>query len=512
MNCFLDIIKRFELFEQHPAFQLRDRIVTYNRFLCDIEKLIGWCIRTNLHKGSVAILLLPSGYEFALSFFTMAALGVLVVPLNPSIREELIGILRHCKPTAIFLSANSAQKVKNFVKMADIRCNLIEIDLGESLLGGESVQIAINDISDAAAPDNDACILFTSGSSQNPKGVVLTQNGLIQSVVALHDFFNFNKGDRFLGIVPMFHGYGLTFSLLLPLWSGAQVMAFESLYIKRILDCCEKFDPTVIVGTPSIYKILIKATNHRSCSIKAKYCLTGGSELHGLDTIDFVNRTGRKLYNCYGSTETGTIFIKAIDVYDSVPYGNPLPAVKAKIIDEDGLEIDHGEVGEILIDSPWLMKGYYSERTETEKVVQNNWYHTGDLGKIDNKGNLVLYGRNSDMIKTREFKVYPKEIERVILQNPIFNDVIALGIDNESKGQAIYAAVELKNKDQSWSQKELKRFCKEKLTGYKIPRQIFCFTEFPRLPNGKINRNMIKQLILRSLRQNTHSFESQCIN
>ncbi len=499
------MLERFKLFGRKPAFEFRDKTISYSQLQEDITAFSERCVRADLSKGSVVILLLPNCYEFVLSFLSLTSLGVLVVPLNPNIREEFVRIARHCQPAAIVLISNYSEQVSTWLKLSSVTCKIIELDGKTNMIKSDGSHEYPYDPFKSSPrrinPGDEACILFTSGITGEQKGVVLSHEGLIAGILALEDHLSLDEDEHFLGLVPLFHGYGLTFSLLLPLWLGAKTSVFESFHPKKILHFCKTFHPTVIIGNPSIYRVLLKSpSNARYLFSRAKHCLTGGSSLSCTDANNFYQQTKRYLHNCYGSTETGTISIKVVTGEYSESVGCPMPAVKVKIVDDDGLEAGTGKTGEIVVNSPWMMKGYFNAITETERVLKNNWYCTGDLGGKDTQENLILHGRKTDMIKTKGFRVFPKEIEDVILQHPMINDAIAFGHESESKGEEIYAVVEL-NGIGACSQQELFDFCKKRLLDYKIPRRIFIFPEFPKLSNGKTNRKNIKNSIVSLLQQ-----------
>ncbi len=503
-----ELIKRISLYKQRTAFDFRGKRITYCQLLDDLTALSYLFLPTKLKKGSRVVLLMPNGYEFILAFLALTALGIVVVPLDPNIRDEFTQIAKDSRPSAVLLLSSYSQRFKDWFGELKSACDVIEIDL---MLQKKKVHqvFRFEDLLQVwkkrkIKKDDIGCVLYTSGMTGTQKGAVLTQNGLMKSISVLKDNINIKRDDRFLGLVPLFHGYGLTFNFLLPIWIGAQTCFFESFHLKKILKHALTYQPSIIVGNPSIYRLLLKIPEiTKKYLSEVKFCLTGGSPLSGVEALHFTKTYNIPFYNCYGSTETGTISLKSIkeNSTDLNSVGKPLTSVKVKIVDDDNAKTQKGDIGEIAVHNPWMMKEYLNKKTDTQRVLRGKWYYTGDLGKKDAGGNLILYGRKTDMIKTKGFKVFPREIEDVILQYPKINDAAVFGIKSEMKGEEIYATVELKDGEVCTKQ-EILAFCRKKLLDYKIPRKVFFFTSFPKLSNGKINRTALKNEVITNIEEN----------
>jgi o-succinylbenzoate---CoA ligase len=333
---------------------------------------------------------------------------------------------------------------------------------------------------------NSALMMFTSGSSGKPKLVVHTFKSLYESVKAADPFFNFSSKNIWLSSLPLYHIGGFMI-LCRSLITGSVVAFPNSLNQKDVLTGIKSFKPTHISFVPTILLRLLKTKIKPWPNLK--YIFLGGGPSESNLCIDAVSK-GWPVVKVYGSTETCSMVTallpSEIKKYSSSS-GKPLGKNKIKIMSKSNNDV----VGEILIKSKSLFKKYYNGRLQISNKLKNNWYYSGDYGKLDNKGYLFVNSRREDLIISGGENVNVHEIESVIRSYKKVKDAIVFGLEDKAWGQMVCAAIAA----DKLNEEELKRFLKQKIASYKIPKQIYFVKSIPRNEIGKLKRNELFKLL-----------------
>ena len=345
---------------------------------------------------------------------------------------------------------------------------------------------------------NDAdvfCIPYTSGSTGRPKGVLLTHRGRVRAACATAaEHGCYTPDDRAIAITPLFHGAGLL-ALLTPLFFGARVRLMQKFDIEQLLEAIETFAATSTYMIPSHFSALIdlgaSARKYSMSSLKA--VISGTSPLGQNVKQKVIGYFGEgKLYERYGSTEGGVIScLRPQDqLRKSECVGQPLPLTRVQPLESDGTPAVAGEVGELAVSSPYLFAGYLNLPEETRRVLRGDWYVTGDIGRVDEEGYLYLIGRKNDMIISGGENVYPKELEQIIAAHEAVADCAVIGLPHNYWGEAVTAFVVL-HEGRTLSAEVLMTLCRDRLSRYKVPKEVRFVSDLPRNAMGKVIRGRL---------------------
>jgi long-chain acyl-CoA synthetase len=343
------------------------------------------------------------------------------------------------------------------------------------------------------AGDEIAAILYTSGTSGIPKGVMLTHENLRHNVDAAIRHANLTSADAALGVLPQFHSFGLTGLTLLPLRLGARVIYSARFVPGKIVELMREHRPDVFMAIPAMYNALLTVKGAGPEDFRTlRYPISGGDALPRSLSRDFHERFGIRILEGYGLTETSPIVsLNLPEAHKSGSVGRVLPDVRVRIVDEQQHDLLPDQEGEILVKGPNIMAGYYKHPEMTGEVLdENGWFRTGDWGKIDEEGYLHITGRKKEMLIIGGENVFPREIEEVLNAHPWVKASAVVGRPDESRGEVPVAFVEV-NDGVSFDEPELRRYCRQHLAGFKVPRSIRQLEALPRSPTGKILRRQL---------------------
>ena len=344
-----------------------------------------------------------------------------------------------------------------------------------------------------ASADEIAVILYTSGTSGQPKGVMLSHGNLRSDVEAAKIHAGISAKNSFLGVLPQFHSFGLTGLTLLPLCSGAKIIYTARFVPRRIIELIKVHRPDSIMAIPSMYNALLGVKNaSREDFESVSHAISGGEPLPESVYEGFQSRFGVRILEGYGLTETSPIVAWSspeADRHKSV--GTLVPGAEAEVRDDAGNPVARGEEGEIFLRGPMIMKGYYKRPDLTQAVIASDGYfRTGDWGKYDEDGFLFITGRVKEMLIIGGENVFPREIEEVLNQHDSVLEAAVIGKQDPSRGEVAVAFVELQE-GCSFDESELRSWCRNSLAGFKVPREIRLIEALPRNPTGKILRRQL---------------------
>ena len=430
-------------------------------------------------KSDTVGLLLPAGAAFVTGFYGILAAGKIAVPIN-----FLLGV----------------REVAHILKDSGIDTVLTIPQLGARLENSGLNVIDMTKLSDQLPPpgpfdfpnpqpDDTAVILYTSGTSGLPKGVCLTQGNLQSDVEACIEKAQLKGEHTFLGIIPLFHSTGLLATMLAPTTLGAKAVYVARFSPVATLKAIREHNVSVLTGVPSMYGALARLKDATPEDFQNVYvCLSGGEPLPGSIREGFLNRFGVRLMEGYGLTETiGPIAFNTPQHYEAGSVGQLIPNAKAKLVDDNDNEVAAGGTGEVLLAGPMIMKGYHNLPEETAKAITaDGYFRTGDLGHLDAGGFLHITGRKKDVIIVAGEKVYPREVEELLIQHPAIAEAAVVGRKDESRGEAVVAFVVAKE-GQTVAIESVRDFLREHgMVNWKIPKEVHVEKELPRSPTGKV--------------------------
>lgn len=438
-------------------------------------------------------LLLPTSGAFPISALGAWSAGKTIVPLNYLLKpDELqyviddsgIDTIYTVQPMLDFLDATP--RVKNLRLLEDINFKSVPTPIIPQNPPGRST----------------AAIVYTSGTSGKPKGVMLSHDALAANVRQGKAHLHLSaKTDVMLGVLPQFHCYGMTQLTLTPLTHGVRVVYTARFMPKRLIELFKEQGATIMVGIPSMYNAIASLKSGTPEHFASARLVVSGSEaLPDAVQQKFKERYGKHICEGYGMTEMAPATHCAIsDSCRPHSVGRPVPGVEQRIVDPNTeRELPVGEDGEIRLRGPNMMSGYYHLPDKTAEVFdQHGFYRTGDQGRIDENGFLFITGRIKEMIIVGGENVFPREIEEVLNRHPKVHASGVIGLHDPMRGEVPVAFVELCEElsAEDFDDQELISFCRASLAGYKVPKKIYRIDALPRNPTGKILRRDLQQFL-----------------
>lgn len=342
-------------------------------------------------------------------------------------------------------------------------------------------------------PDDTAVILYTSGTTADPKGVCLTFDNLRSNAEACIEHERMTPDQVFLSVLPQFHSFGLTAMTVVPLILGATVHYQPRFSPLAIVNAIQEKKITIFMGVASMYAALL-GLKHAQPEMFAslRLAVSGGEPLPVSVALSFAERFGVTLCEGYGLTETSPVVaINRPWAYRLGSVGHPLPGVRVRITDESGRDRPPGEEGEVRVSGRGVMRGYHNQPRATAEVIVNGELRTGDLGRIDSEGYLHITGRAKELIIVAGENVSPREIEEALLQHPALAEAAVIGVPDDLRGEIPVAFVVLRE-GATANAHELREHCRVRLAAYKVPREIRIESELPRAASGKILKRALK--------------------
>jgi len=447
--------------------------------------------------GTVVAVLANNSKEYIAYYYGILAAGGVVVALNAQERPATwLRQLNHCgaRITVVDSSIKGVEKIRRTV-------NCLSVDeLGSNSKSSNLADVDLANTNSESDPRSLASIIYTSGTTGEPKGIMLSHRNLFENMVAIRLCLPIQSSDRCLVVLPFYYSFGNSV-LHTHLAAGACLVlqrniAFPQLVLQAIAD--QKI--TSVYGVPLTFSILFESVdlkNHNLTSLK--YIGQAGGPMSASQRQRLRNHLpGVRIYVMYGQTEA-TARLTCLDSADSMEkpesVGKPIAGVQIRIYSEKGDECKAGQSGEIQVKGPNVMMGYWNDKTATSLAIADGWLKTGDLGYLDADGYLYISGRANDMIKTGANRVFPAEIEDVILNFPEVSDVAVAGVPDSVLGEKIGACI-VRCNCASLSEIEVRARCLRNLAPFKVPKEILFVDCVPRTANGKTRRNKVVAMLV----------------
>jgi len=487
------------------AFIYKDEKISFGALDERITRLALGLKGIGVKKGTTFGIVLRNSPEFVIMTMALAKLGAVSVPINFLEKPEQIAlILNDAKAFGILTSREfwggvltASQKIRT-VKHIFLKDGQTE----EARNFAELLQTPPKKI-DAPVKEDDLMMLFyTSGTTGEPKGVMLSHKNFLENAEQCLSVIKVFDTDVFMCLLPMFHSFSWTTCVLIPLKRGLPTVIMESLLpFDPVIQAIWKHKVTIFIGVPQIFSALCqKIRGAKALLIRllnpVRLCISGAAPLPASVFSRFEKTFKVPLIEGYGLTETAPVCtLNPIEKRKVSSVGLPLRGVEVEIHDDDGRNLPQGEVGEIWIRGPNVMRGYFHKRKETKEVLtKEGWLKSGDLGFLDKEGFLTIVDRKKDLIIVKGLNVYPQEIEKVIGKHPDIVEVAAVGkMDPETGEELIRAFVTLKE-GASLKKSEIFDLCRENLAPYKRPKDIVVIDKMPKSSLQKILKKELRKL------------------
>jgi long-chain acyl-CoA synthetase len=508
MNLSSQLHETAKTWAAKPAYYFQDQVSTYAELDAAITKFASGLEKLGVKKGDHIALLLGNTPHFIISLYGALRLGVTVIPVNPIYTADEIGyILKNGDVkvvVALDLVIPVAEKIHSFLPKVEhyVYC---ETGSGQSDLESLSVYPKLNSFTSVVSSgnlsfqgpelqdDDVAIILYTSGTTGTPKGAMLTHKNLYSNAMDVGEYLKMNIEDRVITALPMFHVFCLTVVLNAPLLSGATLLIVPRFSPKEIFLIAKEYDATLFAGVPTMYNFLYQYPDGNPEDLQTlRLCISGGSALPVALLMNFEQKFNVRVSEGYGLSEASpvTCFNPLDRPRKPGSIGTSVMHIENKVVNELGDEVPVGEVGELIVRGPNVMKGYYKMPEESQAALRGGWLYTGDLARVDEEGYFYIVDRKKDLIIVGGYNVYPREVEEVIYNHPDVVEAAVFGVPDPNQGEAVTGYVVSKNPNLTAEQ--LLSYCKEHLAKYKIPSSIEFIDELPKNTTGKILRMALK--------------------
>jgi fatty-acyl-CoA synthase len=495
------------------------RRVTYQDLNQRVRRFSRGLLDAGVKRGDRVSVWLPNGIEWVEAVFSLANLGAVFVPVNTRFKtDELEYILTQSDSSALILTERfqKSEFMKMFLRLCPelLSCHpgeltspklpglktVICLAEKESLAGTipfqdvykEGSTTDLGPAEDSVNPHDTVSILYTSGSTAFPKGVMLTHNNILRNGYEIGERLGLTPEDRYFNPCPYYHNAGLVDGLLASLTHGSCNVTLSSFDGRESLAVLERERCTAIGGIQTMY---IKMMEEPGLDRKKLFLKTGWTTGPSQTVRDIHDKMGVSgITNLYGISEASPCCSISDCLRDPVEdrinrMGKPLPGVEMKIVEpETGRSLQPNKNGEICVRGWNLMQGYYRKPEETAKAVDpQGWLHTGDLGFIDEKGLIFFLGRIKNVVRSGGENISPEEVENFIFRNPKVKHVEVIGLPDEKWGQRVVACIELRDGMEA-TPEEIIAFCRERMANFKVPKEVHFLSDWPMTGSGKVQK------------------------
>jgi malonyl-CoA/methylmalonyl-CoA synthetase len=420
--------------------------------------------------------------------------GFVFHPLNPAFQEsELEYFLGDAEPAIVVCDPAGEAMLKSLCRTANVK-QVVTLDAnGRGSLIEQSAKVPADAPVLPRGRDDLAALLYSSGTTGVPKGIMLTHGNLFSNTLALIETWDFTQNDRLLHALPIFHVHGLFVATGCVLGSGASMRwlpAYDAAQVVRLLPEC-----TVMMGVPTYYTRLLARDDFSADDCRSmRVFISGSAPLLEETFIEFEARTGHRILERYGMTETNMNTSNPLDGFRKPgTVGPPLPGVEARVTDDAGKALPANEIGNLQVRGPNVFIGYWKLPDKTaEDFTDDGYFNTGDLAQIDEDGYFSIVGRTKDLVITGGLNVYPKEVELFIDDLPGVKESAIIGVPHADFGEGVVAVVVTED-GATPSEEEVVQAAKDKLANYKVPKRVVFVDELPRNTMAKVQKNSLRE-------------------
>jgi len=492
MNLVDFIKERAQEFQNKVFLWEGEKSLTYREFDQVTDRLAAALQSLGLKKGDHAAVLFPNSLDTLLCYFSIIKAAGTAIPINSLYTPREIAFILNNSESKFLLAAGQFQKTIEGIRpqLPNLHLVIFRQEEDHSILQAvERLAICPGSLKlvDLSSEDN-AIIFYTSGTLGQPKGVMLTHGNFTFSGPNIGRAYGLKEQDITMAVLPLVHVFAVASPVFGSLSSGGSVVILERFQAESVLQAFENYQITWFPGVPTMFNYIYQAYEKGTYNTSSlRMGLTGGASLSVELLKNWEKRFGAYILEVYGLTES-TGLVTANPVHGERKPGSiglTVSNVQTRLVNNEGLEVPWGEVGELLFKGPNAAKGYWKLPEQTAESIRDGWVYTGDLAKQDEDGYFYIVGRKKDLIITGGYNVYPREIEEVLYTHPAIYEAAVIGIPDEVKGEIPKAFISLKPGEQA-SEKEIINFCKANLAPYKVPRQVEICPELPKSSTGKI--------------------------
>ncbi|UDK98297.1 fatty acid--CoA ligase family protein [Lysinibacillus sphaericus] len=497
------------------AYHFMGKDTSYGEFEHTVGRFAQGLQDLGVQKGDNVAFLLGNTPHYLIALYATMRLGATAIPVNPIYTpDEISYILRNGDVKAVIAldallplvevgvqafpevvtfvvcetTADVAEKIAALSEDAKAKTHLFSHIVASATGSLEPVDIA---------QDDTAIILYTSGTTGNPKGAMLTHGNVYSNARDVSTYLGYQANDRIIATLPVFHVFALTVVVNAPLISGATVLLTPRFSPSEIFTLAREQQATVFAGVPTMYNFLYLLPEGKPEDFSTiRLAISGGASLPVALLHNFEKKFNVRVSEGYGLSEASpvTCFNPLDRERKAGSIGTSINNVENRVVDVNGIDVPVGEVGELVVRGPNVMKGYYKMPEETAMAIRDGWLYTGDLAKVDDEGYFYIVDRKKDMIIVGGYNVYPREVEEVLFAHDNIVEAAVVGYPDPNFGEAVHAYIVLKEVAATTTD-DILAYCAKHMVKYKVPKVVEILDELPKNTTGKILRRTLKEKV-----------------
>jgi len=479
-------------FGDTPLFLCGTTTITYRAYDARTDHVAGGLAALGVERGDRVALLLPNGLPIVEAYMAVAKLGAVSVPLNPMFTpREIEYVVNDSCAKVVVASPRDAARVQALAsRLPSVRQVVVTDAEPPGLVPFARLHAARPAPPVPVDGDAIAMILYTSGTTGDPKGAMLSHAGLLDNARAVVEAVGFCASDRSLCVLPLFHLFAIAFDYLQMMTVGGSTVIVERFEAAEALRLIERHRVSVLIGVPTMFIYLLQHPNrpkHDLASLRLGD--TGGGPVPSSLKAAYEREIGMVLLESYGLTEASpvvTIERPGLPRREGA-CGLTLPGMETRVVDAAGRDVEAGELGELLVRGPNVMKGYFNMPDATARTIVDGWLRTGDLVRKDADGYVYMVDRLKHMIICGGYNIYPKEVENVLHEHPGVLECAVVGVPDPVKGELPKACI-VPRPGVAVTAAEIQTFCRASLAAYKVPRLVEFLDRLPKTATGKIRK------------------------
>ena len=465
-------------------------------------------VAAGIPRGARVLLLMGNSREIVEMYIACSLAGVVCVPVNIlTTARELIDTAADCAPAAAFIQRQFLERITPEFLRHDLRLKVLTHGAAEGWQRYESVLLAHSPLRQAVStdPEEPSVMIYSSGTTGKPKGILLHQRGVTENAHMTNLVLRYQASDVSMSMLPLFSSFGFCFDFMMPAQAGGRTLILPKFDPLAAIENIERHRVTVLAGVPTMYARLFDAENIEGRDFSSLRLMdVGGGPVSDRLKLDLKTVHKIEIVESYGLSEISPVASVQVpfEKHKVGACGKPLPGIEVKVLGPDDEELPPNTPGEFCFRCSTFMTGYWNKPELTAQTLRGGWLHSGDIGIVDDEGELFVRDRLKDMIVSSGNNIYPKEVENALCEHQAVQSAATIGVPDAIRGELVHAFVVLKPGAQAGAP-ELIAHCATIIGKHKLPRDISFVSELPLTASGKIQRFALREMLAKSAKAAT---------
>lgn len=501
-------LNRIDTLFAHNARTLPDQVhlilpdgtqQTYTQSYARAQRVAGELVKAGVGKGDRVLLLTGNSRELAEMYIACSLAGAICVPVNLlSTGYELLRTSADCTPAAVMVQHPLLDRILPQFMAQSLRLKIVSQGSASGWASYDDLASSGTKLEQPLSDDQSdpGVMIYSSGTTGKPKGILLSQFGMIENARMTSSVLRYRQSDVFMTLLPMFSSFGFSFDFLQAALAGAKTVILPKFDPAVAASLIEEYRVTCLAGVPTMFARMFERSNLGQTDISSLRLIdVGGGPVSDRLKQELRDDFGIEVVESYGLSEISPVASVQIP---NTPHrigscGPALPGVEVRVIDSEGKDLPCSAIGELTFRCNTFMIGYWNQPELTAQTLRDGWLHSGDVGLVDEAGEIHIRDRIKDMIVSSGNNVYPKEVENAISEHPAVQSVAVIGVPDEIRGENIHAFI-VPRAGHQISESEVIEHCTRLIARYKVPRAVFFLDELPLTASGKIKRFELREI------------------